>query len=129
MLYASVMRIFLLLTIGLALSAQSTDEYFHIMGGFLKGGDYLELSERQRAAYAEGFVNGMSIAAIVLNVDSSKKEPKWLTDCTRDMTNVQIAEIIRKHIQDNPAQWHLGLNTLGYNAMLAACSQYAHPEK
>jgi hypothetical protein len=40
-----------LLTVGLLLSAQST-EHFHVMGGFFKGSEYLDLSAQQRAAYA-----------------------------------------------------------------------------
>jgi hypothetical protein len=31
------------------------------------------------------------------------------------MTTTQIAEIMREGVQDKPAQWHLGMNTLGFN--------------
>jgi hypothetical protein len=124
------MRLFLLLTVGLLVSAQST-EYFHVMGGFFKGSDYLDMSAQQRASYAAGFVNGMSVAALVLNGGdgASSKEPKWLAACTAEMTTTQIAEIMRKDVQDKPAQWHLGMNTLGFNAVVEACAQYYSPPK
>jgi hypothetical protein len=117
------MRLFFSLAIGLALCAQST-EYFHVMGGFFKGSEYLDLNAQQRAAYAAGFVNGMSVAALVLNGGGSPKEPKWLAACVSEMTTTQIAEIMRKDIQDKPAQWHLAMNTLGFNAIVGACGQY-----
>jgi len=53
---------FFLLTVGFLLSTHST-EYFHVMGGFFKGSEYLDLNAQRRAAYAAGFVNGMSVAA------------------------------------------------------------------
>jgi hypothetical protein len=45
------------------------------------------------------------------------------------MTTTQLAEIMRKDIQDKPAQWHLGMNTLGFNAVVGACGQYYSPPK
>jgi hypothetical protein len=119
------MRMFLILVIGLTLCAQST-EYFHVMGGFFKGSEYLNLNAQQRAAYAAGFVNGMSVAALVLNGGdgASPKEPKWLAACTTDMTTTQRAEIMRKGVQDKPAQWHLGMNTLGLK-----CLNYSPPRQ
>jgi hypothetical protein len=122
------MRLFLLVVIGLTLCAQST-EYFHVIGGFFKGSEYLDLNAQQRAAYAAGFVNGMSVAALVLNGGDTPKEPKWLAACVSEMTTTQIAEIMRKDIQDKPAQWHLGMNTLGFNAVVGACGQYYSPPK
>ena len=59
------MRLFLLHAVGLTLCAQST-EPFRTMGGFLKGNDYPDLNPQQRAAWAAGFVNGMSVAALVV---------------------------------------------------------------
>ena len=111
--------------------AVSALEYFHVMGGFFKRSEYLDLNAQQRAAYAAGFVNGMSVAALALNGGggTSPKEPKWLAACTTDMTTTQIAEIMRKDVQDKPAQWHLGMNTLGFNALVDACSQYYSPPK
>ena len=49
--------------------------------------------------------------------------------CVSEMTTTQIAEIMRKDIQDKPAQWHLGMNTLGFNAVVGACGQYYSPPK
>lgn len=123
------MRLFFLLVIGQTLFAQSTDRYLHVMGGFLKGSDYLVWNAQQRAAYAAGFVNGMTVAALVLNEGDSPQEPKWLAACVAEMSDRQIAEIIRKEVQDKPAQWHLGMNTLSFNAMVGACAQYTKPRR
>ena len=107
----------------LTLAAQNTGP-FTVMGGFMNGNAYLDLGASERTAYAAGFVNGMSVAALVLNTDKSQREPRWLTDCTKGMTDHQIAEIIRKDIRDRPAEWHRGLNGLSLNAMLQACKPY-----
>jgi hypothetical protein len=40
------------------------------------------------------------------------------------MTDKQVAEIIRKDIQDKPSEWHHPLNMLGLLAMLNACKDY-----
>jgi hypothetical protein len=40
------------------------------------------------------------------------------------MTDTQMAEIIRKEIQDRPSEWHHGLNQLSATAMLNACKEY-----
>jgi hypothetical protein len=97
------------------------------MDGFMKGSKYLEMQPSERAAYAAGFVNGMSVSAMVLNLGSSPREPRWLADCIRGMTDRQIAEIIRKDVQDRPAEWHTGLNRLGLNAVVSACKAYWSP--
>jgi len=74
-----------LLTVGLLPSAQST-EYLHVMGGFFKGSEHPDLKAQYRAAYAAGFVNGMSVAAMVLNGGDTPKEPEWLAACVSEMT-------------------------------------------
>jgi hypothetical protein len=40
------------------------------------------------------------------------------------MTDKQIAEIIRKEIQDQPSEWHRPLNMLSLTAVLKACKDY-----
>jgi hypothetical protein len=117
------MRRLIVFSIGLTLAAQNT-ETVTIAGGFMRGENYLALDPQERAAYAAGFINGMSIAAPVLTTGHSPGEPRWITDCTKEMSQRQIAEIIRKSIQDRPAEWHESLNVLGLNAMLSACKAY-----
>jgi hypothetical protein len=117
------MRPLILLPLCLTLVAQSTGP-FTVMGGFMKGNDYLTYGSPERSAYAAGFVNGMSVAALALNVGNSNREMKWLADCTEGMTDKQIAEIILKSIKDNPSEWHHGLNILSLNAMTQSCKSY-----
>ena len=117
------MRFLIIVPLCLTLVAQSTGP-FTVIGGFMKGADYLEYQSAQRRAYAAGFVNGMSVAALALNIGNSKREVKWLADCTEGMSDDQIAEIILKAIKENPAEWHRGLNVLSLNAMTQTCKPY-----
>jgi len=91
----------------------------------MTGQDYLDLSAQSRAAYAAGFFNGMTVAGVVVaESKSSRSGVMWLGDCGRGMTNTQMAEIIRKGIQDNPSEWHHQLNQLSTTAMLNACKDF-----
>jgi hypothetical protein len=110
------------------LVAQNAD-YVYIPGGLLTGEDYLELGAQSRVAYAAGFFNGMSVAAAVVGDTASSgsavsRRVTWLGACSKGMTDKQIAEIIRKEIQERPAEWHQPLNVLGLTAMLNACKEY-----
>jgi len=117
------MRSTVLFFLCLTLTAQNTGPFF-VLDGMWKGADYLELDTPSRPACSTGFFNGMTIAALVLAAGNSSREPKWLVDCAAGMSNDQIAEIIRKDIQDTPAEWHLPLNRLGLNAMVSACKPF-----
>ena len=66
------------------------------------------------AAKSGPLVFGRLISRVEKRVTRAK-EPKWLAACTTDMTTTQIAEIMRTGVQDKAAQWHLGMNTLGFN--------------
>jgi hypothetical protein len=127
------MRLLLPLLIGLTLVAQQTDTRsknlarpdVYVSAGFLQGRDYLALSDDERAAYAAGLFNGMSVAHLIADV--SESQVHWLDACSRGMTARQVAEIIRKDIQGSPPEWHFQINLLGLNAMLRACQQYNPP--
>jgi hypothetical protein len=87
--------------------------------GFMKGSDYLQLGETQRAAYAADFFNGLSVAPLL--VKQYYEAVDQLYTCTEGMSARQLAEIIRRRIQDHPTEWHHELNMLGLDAMLNAC--------
>jgi hypothetical protein len=113
----------LALGLGLVLFAQNTD-LIYVPRGFMTGQEYLDLSPQSRAAYAAGFFNGLTVASGVTKDTPGKVDPSWLGDCGKGMTDKQVAEIIRKDIQDKPSEWHHPLNMLGLLAMLNACKDY-----
>ncbi len=115
--------IWLGLGLGLVLFAQNT-ALIYVPGGFMTGQEYLDLSAQSRAAYAAGFFNGLTVASGVIKDLPGKVDPAWLGDCGKGMSDKQVAEIIRKHIQDQPSEWHHPLNMLGLTAMLDACKDF-----
>jgi hypothetical protein len=118
-------RVAIWLGLGLSfvLFAQNTDTIY-VPSGFMTGEEYLGLSPQSRAAYAAGFFNGLTVASGVTKDTPGKVDPSWLSDCSKGMTNSQIAEILRKDIRDRPSEWHRGLNMLSLTAMLSACKEY-----
>jgi|HubBroStandDraft_5_1064220.scaffolds.fasta_scaffold155075_2 hypothetical protein len=44
------------------------------------------------------------------------------------MTTTQTAEVMRKDIQDGPAQWHLGMNMPSFSLVVGACGKYYSPQ-
>ena len=91
---------------------------YYVPGGFLKGGDFKDLPEGTREGYAMGFVNGLLVAEYL---GADDKAVRLLSDCVQPMRSDQVAEIIGKHVRDNPAQWHEGLNGQSLNAIVSAC--------
>lgn len=85
-----------------------------VYAGFCTGQDYIEMSEDDKALYVMGAFDGM-LAATLFQAPINKVE--WLVDSAKGMTNVQIAAILSKYLKDNPAQWHMPLNTLMHKAM------------
>jgi hypothetical protein len=95
-----------------------------ISPGFLKGKDYLDMTATEKRVYAMGAVNGMLVAPLL---DAPKEKVAWLERCTNNMTDEQVAAIITKYLNDNPGEWHYGMNVLSLNAMIANCPQSKGP--
>lgn len=89
-----------------------------VQAGFMNGNDYLELDASEKRAYAAGVVNGMLNATLL---GAPEEKVAWFNGCTKSMNDEQVAAIITKFLRDNPAQWHLPLNILSFNAMKQAC--------
>ena len=130
-------RVLISFGVCLALFAQNTEQGALVPGGFMTGHDYLELDAPSRAVYAAGFFNGLTVAnAISALKNPGQLDTTWVGDCGKGvsagkgMSDVQVAELINHYIQSRPAEWNHALNTLGLNAMLAACQKYIIvPEK
>jgi hypothetical protein len=88
-------------------------------GGFSTGEAFLGWSEERQRAYGVGFFNGLSVAHIVTGTGYDKV--KWLDTCTDGFNGEQIGAIIRKYIQDHPADWQDPLNSLSLRAMRETC--------
>lgn len=95
----------------------AADEPVWIHNGFGTGRDYIAMSEPQKRAYAMGAINGMIIAPLL---GAPKSKMAWLESYVENMTDVQVAAILSKYLQDNPGRWHDGLHVLMYSAIKEA---------
>src|SRR5262245_33888047 len=95
--------------VGLLIQSTSVDkDRVFVADGFMTGEQYLKVTETQRAAYAMGFINGL-LASPMMAKDAERPAHE-LQMCLKEHTNTQIAEIIRRYINDRPQRWHEGLN-------------------
>jgi hypothetical protein len=99
--------------------AQQKNGAVRVSEGFSSGKDFLGWTEQSRSDYGIGFVNGISVAHIVTGADLDKV--RWLTPCVKDFDGEQIGAIIRKYIQDHPADWQNRLNILSWLALKETC--------
>lgn len=94
------------------------DQPVSIHDGFMTGQRFRDLPEMSRRAYAAGLVDGMLLAPLV---GAPKAGLKWFESCATGMTDEQVAAIISKFVNDNPARWHEPLHAQFYAAMRQAC--------
>ena len=88
-----------------------------IQDGFVRGKEYLEFSQREQCAYAAGIIDGMLLSPLL---GGSKEELKWLDEGILGRSNVEIAAIIKKYLEDNPARRHESLHTIVYSTLWEA---------
>ena len=112
---AMMLAVILMSTVG-----YSADFPVYVPGGFSTGQDYLKMDEAQRRAYAIGALNGITLASFF---GAPRDKLQWIESYTQGMTDIQVAAIIYKYIQDNPGRWHDGLNLLTYSAIHDAYRQ------
>ena len=97
-----------------------------IHAGFLKAGEYLEMPDEGRRAYARGLLDGFYMAPMF----GAPEDSKWLIpicECVEGMKASQVAAIIDKFIKDHPEHWHWDADEQGYKAMREACHVRAFP--
>jgi len=87
---------------------------------FLSGQQYLALSASERTTYIMGLVDGIYIGPLF---GASETRVKALQSCLQQRTNVQIAAILSKYIQDQPERWHDGAHALFYSRMVELCPE------
>jgi len=93
------------------------DRVVGIQDGFVRGKEYLEFSQRGQCAYAAGIIDGMLLSPLS---GGSKEELKWLDEGILGRSNVEIAAIIKKYLEDNPARRHESLHTIVYSTLWEA---------
>ena len=76
-----------------------------IHNGFGTGQDYIKMSSVQKRAYAMGSVNGILLAPLFR---APKEKVQWLELYVENMTDVQIAAILSKYLEDNPGDGTTG---------------------
>lgn len=93
-----------------------------IPSGFSTGEDYVRrFSDIQRAAYTQGFINGLFVSSLM--TPAAREETFRISKCMTGRTDIQTAEIIRKYINDIPERWNKALEVLSYEAIIKSCKE------
>jgi hypothetical protein len=110
-----------------ALSAASlhANALIDIPPNYTTGNDYRGMSRAEQLSYIEGVVDGYFAAPLFAMVDL--KRVANLNHCTHGMNVGQLTAIANKYMDENPAIWAQGMNTIFFRAMLAACKSIGKP--
>jgi hypothetical protein len=92
-----------------------------VPGGFATGGMFLKWDQDGQTAYGVGFYNGLSVSSVV--TDATYEKVQWLDACAKGMEAEQIGAILKKYIQDHPAEWQDPLNLLSLDALREGCKR------
>jgi hypothetical protein len=90
-------------------------------GRFATGGMFLKWDQDGQTAYGVGFYNGLSVSSVV--TDATYEKVQWLDACAKGMEAEQIGAILKKYIQDHPAEWQDPLNLLSLDALREGCKR------
>jgi len=95
------------------------EEGILIQGGGLKGSEYRELSEGERASYSMGIVEGILLAPWFAGEQIPKID--FLHQCIVGMTNKQLSAIFDKYLNEHPEKWHKYMSFSVLGAMIETC--------
>jgi hypothetical protein len=87
---------------------------------FITGEGYIHMDENGRAQYVMGLFDGLMAGTLF---GASPARIKAVQGCNVGWSNIQLAEILRKYINERPEDWHLGAHILFYNRMIELCPQ------
>ena len=97
------------------------DTPVRVSNGIMTGEQFLRsYNAAEQAAYAAGFTNGL-LATPFVSTDRGAVDE--LQQCIIGRTNTQMAEVIRRYINDRPERWNEPLLALGWGAIVASCSK------
>jgi hypothetical protein len=101
------------------LKALAEEVTIPIYPGVINGEKFLKFSEAERTMYTTGLLDGL-LSSTLMGKDAADMAAR-LSKCLVGKTNSQMAEIIKRYIDKDPARWDLGANVLGFEAIFAAC--------
>lgn len=86
--------------------------------GYNNGKNYVKLfSDNQRATYAQGLINGITLH----NIFNDQTFYNNFMQCTAHLKAGEIGEIIKRYIVDHPEQQQKNLNILSLYALNEVC--------
>lgn len=98
--------------------ACALDAQAKLYDGFDTGEQWLKVKEPAARAYVRGYLNGLFMSAIVGAQESCLDR---ISICIEGKTDQQLAALLRKYLDDHPAERQLPLTTTTYNALTASC--------
>ena len=115
-----MIRVIGLIVLLLCINGYGSQQQVSISRGFFTGGEYLEMSETERRAYATGAINGMLVAPLL---GAPQERVEWLKRCSANMPDTETAEILTRYINSQPGQLSASLNVITFNALREACAK------
>jgi hypothetical protein len=86
--------------------------------GFTTGAQLNNLDDADLAFYAAGFADGWLSGMLI---GASEQCHDKVTSCLAGRKAPQLGAMLRKHLRDNPAEWHKAGGVLVYQAIFMAC--------
>ena len=113
-------RFLLLISLIAFVSVYPQQQTIKIGPGFFSGKDFLSMSPTERRAYITGEINGMLVAPFFGAPDENLA---WLKTCSARMSDEQLADILARHIREQPNQMDANLNVVTFSALREACGK------
>jgi hypothetical protein len=107
-----------LLGMAMSVQAQANEGSVTIREGFLKGDEYLHMSNSDKANYAMGFVDALLVSPLL---DAPENKVEWIGRCVVGMSNKKLVGIFDKYLRAHPDQRSQSSNILLFSALSEAC--------
>lgn len=112
----TIITIFMVIFLSASVEVAS-EQGILIHNGFGTGQDYINMTPTNKRTYAMGAINGILLAPLF---GAPKEKMHWFELYIENMTDVQVATILSKFLEDNPGRWHDGLHVLMFSAIKEA---------
>ena len=115
-----MIRVISVMVILLCINSYASQQQVSISRGFFTGGEYLDMTDTERRAYATGAINGMLVAPLL---GAPQERVDWLKKCSANLSDTDLADILTKYINSQPGQLSTSLNVITFNALRDACAK------